>query len=72
MNLGGEGLTADDEHERLYGAEREPIAPMCIGPGHLYEYDEDGWPVRVADCGVCRGLPPRNHWRHRGAGWDDL
>lgn len=68
MNLGGEHLTADDEHARIYGDRREPVAPMCIGPGHLYEYDEDGIPVFLEPCPVCADLPIRNHWGHRYVG----
>lgn len=55
MNLSGEHLTADDEHERLYGRQYEGAAPYCPGPGHVL--DED-W-VRLEDCPTCVGV--RNH-----------
>lgn len=57
MNLSHEHLTAEDEHARLYGKVREPIAAYCFGPGHLL----DEWDQRVEDCPDCKGKGIRNH-----------
>lgn len=64
MNLGHEHLTADDDHARIYGEAPELPAPVCHGPGHLMDWDDDGFLVRVEDCPGCKGQV-RNHlaWR---------
>lgn len=71
MNLGGEHLTAEDEHERLYGRREERPATMCSGEGHRYEKDADGWDVVVEVCKDCNRTDI-GHWRARGLGeeWD--
>ena len=64
MHLGGEHL---GPWEMAGKEEREPIAPYCCGPGHLYEHDADGWPVLLEPCPVCEPYV-RNHWGHRYVG----
>lgn len=63
MNLdpGTATMTAEDYHADLYGEEYEPIAPLCPGPGHLFDHDERGFDIRIEDCPACANGPIRNH-----------
>lgn len=61
MNLGNEHI---GPYEMAGHDDYEPPAPYCTGPGHLYEYDDEGWLVQLEPCPVCHPLV-RNHWAHR-------
>lgn len=66
MNLdpGTATMTSEDWHASLYGDEHERIAPTCPGPGHLFDYDERGFDIRIEDCPACIGKV-RNHAARR-------